>query len=206
MIEPSNDSSIRMINPSLKWRQPVSQMVCYPWELNYKIYVDDNQGFQSPDVIEQERDTVCTLQNLQRGKTYFWKVFAQFVTGDSLWSSNVNGFYVSPDAIDAVEEKTKTPEGFVLEQNYPNPFNPSTEIKYTVPSTGFVTLKIYDIQGRLIRVLYDGNQTAGSYSLRWDGKDESGQNVSSGIYVYKLSFKNSQGQTTVISRKMGLVR
>ena len=73
------------------------------------------------------------------------------------------------------------PEHFSLEQNYPNPFNPSTKIKYSIPTSGFVTLKVYDVLGKEIATLVNGEKPAGSYEVEFNAA-----NLSSGIYFYKL--------------------
>ncbi|MFQ6093580.1 MAG: FlgD immunoglobulin-like domain containing protein, partial [bacterium] len=81
------------------------------------------------------------------------------------------------------------PEDYALEQNYPNPFNPTTSIQYSVvsdQSLPHVTLKIYNILGQEVRTLVDEPKEAGYYSATWDGKDDRGENVSSGIYFYSL--------------------
>jgi len=88
-----------------------------------------------------------------------------------------------------------------LYQNKPNPFNPSTVISFTLPGEGRVRLEIYDIRGRLVRRLFDGVMQAGFKELIWDGRDDSGREVSSGIYFYCL--KTEKG---VLSRKMVLLR
>jgi hypothetical protein len=74
-----------------------------------------------------------------------------------------------------------------LAQNYPNPFNPSTTIRYTLRETSHVTLRVYNVSGQLVRTLVDGEQAGQkSYSAEWDGRNNRGQNVSSGIYFYRL--------------------
>ncbi|MBD3287320.1 T9SS type A sorting domain-containing protein [candidate division KSB1 bacterium] len=78
------------------------------------------------------------------------------------------------------------PDAFVLEQNFPNPFNPSTEIRYSIPTQKFVTLEIYNVRGQLIRSLVRERQAAGNYLVHWNGTDESGNLVSSGLYLYQL--------------------
>jgi endonuclease/exonuclease/phosphatase family metal-dependent hydrolase len=75
------------------------------------------------------------------------------------------------------------PTNFSLEQNYPNPFNPETTIKYRLPKTSFVTLKIYDVLGREIAVLVNENQTAGIYSSKFNVSDNA---MSSNVYFYQL--------------------
>ena len=83
-------------------------------------------------------------------------------------------------------ENSTMPASFYLEQNYPNPFNPSTTIRYGVPKFTKVALKIYNLTGQEVRTLIDENQSAGYRSVIWDGKNNLGQSVSSGIYIYRL--------------------
>ena len=80
------------------------------------------------------------------------------------------------------------PEKFQLLQNSPNPFNPSTTISYSVPEGNqeYVTLNVYDLRGRLVRTLVKRMIGPGTYSVYWDGTDESGRQVSSGVYLYRL--------------------
>jgi len=78
------------------------------------------------------------------------------------------------------------PEGYALEQNYPNPFNPSTSIAFSVKEAGVVQLSIYNLHGQEVRTLINGQMNTGFHSVNWDGKDERGQIVPSGVYLYKL--------------------
>jgi len=78
------------------------------------------------------------------------------------------------------------PASYELEQNYPNPFNPTTTINYILPKNTEVSLKIYNVLGQLVRTLVDTKQMAGNYSIRWDGADEYGRSVASGVYLYSL--------------------
>ena len=87
--------------------------------------------------------------------------------------------------LDVLEIQT-TPTEFALRQNYPNPFNPETTIKFDLAESGQVELRIYNIVGQVVRTLVDENQAAGRYSIRWDGRDDRGLTVSSGIYFYSL--------------------
>jgi hypothetical protein len=75
---------------------------------------------------------------------------------------------------------------FRLEKNYPNPFNPSTTIKYEIPVGGNVRLEVFDLLGRLVTTLVNTAQNAGAYSVRWDGTSDSGAQVASGVYFYRL--------------------
>jgi hypothetical protein len=78
------------------------------------------------------------------------------------------------------------PKAFALGQNYPNPFNPSTSITYQLAEQSDVTLKIHNVRGQLVRELVSGVRDAGTHTVQWNGKDASGQTVSSGIYLYVL--------------------
>ena len=80
---------------------------------------------------------------------------------------------------------------FVLSQNYPNPFNPTTNIQYTIPTSGEVLVNIFNIQGRLIRTLLQSFQTAGNHTIVWDSRNNNGNTVSSGTYFCQVSFKNN---------------
>jgi hypothetical protein len=79
------------------------------------------------------------------------------------------------------------PLNYSLSQNFPNPFNPTTSVEFSVPVEGFVTIKVYDLLGQAVADLYSGNAQAGTYTLNWDGKDNSGNVVSSGSYIYKMT-------------------
>ena len=74
-----------------------------------------------------------------------------------------------------------------LEQNMPNPFNPSTTIKYAIARDENVSLVIYDVAGRQVRTLVDDRQRADVYKVTWDGINNNGQRVASGMYFYKLA-------------------
>jgi hypothetical protein len=96
------------------------------------------------------------------------------------------------------------PRTFALEQNYPNPFNPSTTIRYAIPAdmaSTPVRLDLYDLRGRLVRTLIDGEQAAGTHAVHWDGRDGRGAAVGSGVYIYRL-----RAGERVLTRKMSIVR
>jgi PKD repeat protein len=79
-----------------------------------------------------------------------------------------------------------TPTDFVLSQNYPNPFNPETDISYQIPEAIHVTVKIFNMRGEEVRSLVDELKNAGVHTVTWDGLDNLGNKVSSGVYVYRL--------------------
>lgn len=83
-------------------------------------------------------------------------------------------------------ESTERPTDFVLNQNYPNPFNPTTTIRFTVPFADKIRLSVFDIQGRLVKQIFDQRLSAGSYNVQWDAKNQRGESVPGGVYIYKL--------------------
>jgi len=89
------------------------------------------------------------------------------------------------------------PQECKLNQNYPNPFNPATNIDYTLNKSGEVILQIYNADGVRIRTLLNNRQSSGKHLIRWDGRDDFGNQVASGAYFYKLKFNGN-----IISKKM----
>jgi hypothetical protein len=79
------------------------------------------------------------------------------------------------------------PDKFALDQNVPNPFNPDTKISYALPEAGFVNVEIYNILGQKVKTLVNEYQDAGSYSVTWNGDDEYGSTVASGVYFYRFN-------------------
>ncbi len=104
-------------------------------------------------------------------------------------------------------EISHLPRQFRLNQNYPNPFNPITVIKYELPEKTHITLTIYDILGREVRTLVNGEEDAGYKSVVWDGKNSSGKIASAGIYIYVLRAGSQESKKMHHkSRKMVLLR
>jgi hypothetical protein len=91
------------------------------------------------------------------------------------------GEFVTP-----IESFTMPKAANRLEQNTPNPFNPATAIRFTLASKETVTLAVYDLNGRLVRTLVSGSRELGTHSVTWDGRDNAGTSVASGVYFYRL--------------------
>jgi photosystem II stability/assembly factor-like uncharacterized protein len=81
-------------------------------------------------------------------------------------------------------------KSILIKQNYPNPFNPSTTISFDLPTECIVSVNIYDITGRQIKTLASSRYPAGSHRIQWDGRDNSGNAVASGIYIYRIQAGN----------------
>jgi len=91
----------------------------------------------------------------------------------------------APKVSSVVGDRTLLPSDFSI-TNYPNPFNPSTKISYTLPQRGSVRISIYDLLGRTVATLVDGEQEKGTHTVDWSGKDERGNNLVSGMYIARL--------------------
>lgn len=105
------------------------------------------------------------------------------------------GIKLPKDSEDSTSEIAPA-EPQIKAQNYPNPFNPQTEIAYSLPEDCQVKLTILNIQGQKVRVLVDEYQNAGAKKVTWDGCDESGERVASGVYFYQIE----AGSNTVSNR------
>ena len=110
--------------------------------------------------------------------------------------SDVSDLKIDPDGwvlkninvvIGIENNQSSTPGEYKLFQNYPNPFNPSTTIAFSIPASGNVRLVIYDILGNEVRTLINGRQTPGLQKISWDGRDNSGNTVSTGVYIYRIT-------------------
>lgn len=119
------------------------------------------------------------------------------------WRLNLDGQGTFGEPITtSIDKKTsKIPESFQLSQNYPNPFNPVTTITYQLPEDSNISLKIFNNNGKLVKVLIEEYERIGSYQINWDGRDENGVLVPSGLYLYQIA-TGSYSQ----SNKMVLIR
>jgi hypothetical protein len=129
-------------------------------------------------------------QDVAAGQTYYYMLVDEDIQGNRTYHGPV---FASAGA--------EVPGAYALKPNYPNPFNPSTAIGYAIPEDGQVTLNIYNVLGQEIRTLVDDHQSAGTYTVMWDGKDATGQHLNSGVYFYSIT----AGDFTA-TRKMVLMR
>jgi hypothetical protein len=117
-----------------------------------------------------------------------------YITGGSQVCGQIPSLFVikySPVITDVKGTKQRiVPTSWSLSQNYPNPFNPSTNIRFNLPTSGHVTLEIFNILGQKVKTLVDENLSAGYQQIIWDGTDQSGNKVASGIYFYRLLTKD----------------
>ncbi len=130
-------------------------------------------------------------------------VYLKFVNGIPAAGTSINVLYklnngkfnngptlnLSVTGIETNNQKNNSsvPADFKLMQNYPNPFNPSTQIEYSIPKASFVTLKVYNMLGQLVKTLVNNYTNAGIHTVQWNGDNENGSNAVSGVYIYKIT-------------------
>lgn len=98
-----------------------------------------------------------------------------------------------PNPATAVEADPAMAISSRISQNYPNPFNPETTIEYVLDRPQHIRLIIFNTNGQMVRILEDGSRAEGSHTVRWDGRDERGRQVSSGMYIYQLRSELGRG-------------
>ena len=141
---------------------------------------------------------LLSLNELDPFTIYYWRVSAQNQYGSSIWADPI-GFRT--ESVLAVREESKIPADYNLSQNFPNPFNPSTKIRFSLPKSGYVELKVFDILGREVIELVNEEFAPGSYSVGWNGRNNSGVQVPSGLYIYIIRVGEF-----ISSKKMMLIK
>ena len=151
--------------------------------------LDFDQGIPSAERSWFSEDGGSTWVRLDKAPNFFPHNFV------------IRAVIVTDQATAVAEELTPIPHDYMLEQNYPNPFNPETSIQFTIPSLQHVEITIYNSLGQAIRKVISQEVHPGTHTLKWDGHDDSGSKVASGIYLYKI-----QTSDFVQTRKMVLLR
>lgn len=111
------------------------------------------------------------------GEKYYYRLVDVSTAGET----------VTHPVISVLANGKPRPTTFMISQNYPNPFSGTTMIEYAVPVSGRVDLAVYDVTGKLVRTLVNDNQNVNYYRVAWDGRDNAGKLVASGVYFYKLT-------------------
>jgi hypothetical protein len=171
---------------------------------NYRLYFGDDGNGQTPpsSVINGDNlGMVNTFQiqlTLTHNHTYYWQVVPSlggaYALNCPIWS-----FTTAPEA-GTTDPNAPVPY-FGLQSNQPNPFNPSTVIRYSLGSDGPAKLVIYNLRGEPVKTLVDSNRKAGFYRVTWNGDDDAGRPVGSGIYLYRL-----QSGDKIVSRKATMLK
>jgi hypothetical protein len=149
----------------------------------YAVYRDTSEGFVPSDssfvTLVAAPDT-----SYNDGSTGYFKYYKISAIDTSAYA----GGYAAAAQVDptGIDDPTAAFANR-LDQNYPNPFNPATRIRYELRSRVSVSLKVYDVAGRLVRELVGDTQGPGDFTVQWDGRNMHGATVSTGVYFYRLS-------------------
>jgi len=169
----------------------------------YRSQQEDGEYIKINDTIitAQGDDTTGAEYSLtdmpEQSGTYYYKLQDVNINGQTRFHGPIQVAGVTS----VEDESAINPGKYQLFQNHPNPFNPNTEIRFTIPNAGHVSIKIYDMNGKLVKNLVSEQKAAGVYSISWDGQDKNGFKVTSGVYFYRIN----AGEFTM-SKKMILMK
>lgn len=136
-----------------------------------------------------------------------WSVATKDPTNPVQYCIDTNSVTLVRGTITDVEGRLVVPTQFSLDQNYPNPFNPSTTIRFGLPTAASVRLTVYDALGREITTLINEERSAGYLTATWNGTNDAGARVASGVYFYRLQAQPGNGNAPFVElRKMLLVK
>jgi len=181
------------------------------------IHDSGNQSLMRPELSGYHPLTGSTVANatveIFSGPDEDGMYYEATVTADGdgrfSWPGTVMGDYVTATATDpsgntsefsqplettVAARQGTAPNRFALLANFPNPFNPQTQIAFDLPEPSQATLTIFDLRGQRIRILADGREGAGQHTRSWDGRDDRGAPVASGVYFYQLQARSLDGR------------
>jgi len=205
LLSPMNGDTVSTLRPSFSWSRAVDPDGD---PVSYTLYLSVDSTYTRADSVAMLSDTSYTLEkDLVNGRRYYWKVKAVDSQGDWVVSRERDWWFVVDTSFVGVEEET----GFRVQfkRVWPNPSRGEVEIRYSVggmkregkvsaavfsnngsagASPSRVSLKIYNVAGQLVRVktLVNEPENPGANKAIWDGKDSSGREVSSGVYILRL--------------------
>jgi hypothetical protein len=174
LISPPNDTNNVTLTPILIWSNILGV-------INYQVQVSPLSNFSiitdSATVTQNQR--IIPAGKLQTSTTYFWRVRATSGLGTGFWTE---AWRFGTTTITGVNQiAIEVPEEYNLYQNYPNPFNPETQIKFDVPEKTYVTLKVYNISGKEVANLFNGNVNAGKFATSWNAS-----HMPTGVYFLRF--------------------
>ena len=159
---------------------------------NYDVQLPGILGEFSPEQRKELRNRMREMRKQGKSREEIYQAFLDMLNE---YGINTENDYSEEESI----QKSLSPG--IETSNHPNPFNPETTISYSLPDAGSVQIDVFNIQGQHMRSLINDQKAAGSYSIHWDGRDENGTLVPSGIYFYKIKTDNQ-----TISKRMILTK
>ena len=128
----------------------------------------------------------CSIYRYENGN---W-VFNHTILDNNFLSTEISKFGIYTIMYDEFNNTLNYPNEYMLIQNYPNPFNPNTKINFFIPEKNNIDINIYNIRGDKIKNLFNGDIETGYHSINWDGKNDNGNKLPSGVYFLKLNYDN----------------
>ena len=187
LISPAHATLDVSLKPLFKWYKAANAS-------SYLIRVSTDVNFSNGTYVIDTTlvDTSYAAKGpLTLNKIYYWRVTAKNIYGTSNWSSQFGFRTIVTD----VDDK-KIPTEFSLYQNYPNPFNPTTNISFSIPSSGYTTIKIFNVLGQKVGELIKRELPPGNYTIEFNAV-----NLPSGAYIYLL-----ESNSHILSRKMVIIK
>lgn len=155
------------------------------------IDFDNDDNYELIASFQSNQDSIVTLNLTWNAAASKYDTVRTAIKNLKSWAFQRFEFVGSGTGVAQHDVTFITPDDYVLEQNYPNPFNPETTIEYALPLNKKVSLRIYNMMGQVVRTLVkDELQSAGRQTIVWDGKNDTGLRVASGVYIYSLEFGN----------------
>jgi hypothetical protein len=167
--------------------------------LTNDLAFDDNGDLYGVIGASNENGQLITINTNDGTGTVVGDVGIQNIVG---LGYSINGDPVSVET----EDDSNIPADYSLAQNYPNPFNPSTSIEFSVPVNSDVTIKIYNLLGEVVTTLVNEEINTGNHSVVWNGNDNVGNQVASGIYFYEMKANGNDGRSYSQIMKMVLLK
>ncbi|MFQ5605058.1 MAG: FlgD immunoglobulin-like domain containing protein [bacterium] len=217
-VVPAATQNLVIVNAGSNGQNPVLQ-----WDANsepdldhytiYRGYNDLETGQIIWNSVATTANTTWTDNdvtiNTASQTTFRYKITAvDDASNESNYSNTVStkGNWVPKQAAEPSEDQPPgIPNQIAVHQNYPNPFNPETEIRFELPEDAHVLLKIYNILGEEARTFVDNFVKVGFHSVTWDGRDEMGRDLPSGIYIYRLSVNSPKTEPFTDEKKLTLL-
>jgi hypothetical protein len=175
-------------------------------EMNIESQMDNHPYYQDADILRvlvynNEGKTLAPGNYLYLNMP-FTLTDPRAIKIDNVILADENNQQIEKLSIQVIyNDAPQLPTEYSLSQNYPNPFNPTTEVQFTVPDKSNVNIVIYNMLGQQVRTLYSGEAQQGTYTIRWDGLNNSGVKMSSGTYIYRMTANDF-----VQSKKMVLLK
>ncbi|MBC8489895.1 MAG: T9SS type A sorting domain-containing protein [Bacteroidetes bacterium] len=177
LISPPNGAIGISLTPTLNWND-------IPNAFDYGVQLTNDPNFQSLIInvngLTSSEYTVPT-GILDLNTVYFWRANAR----NGLGTGPFSAIWFFTSVVTNISTNGEIPNEFRLYNNYPNPFNPTTNIKFSIPTQGFVTLKVFNSLGKEVATLVNENTSVGTYEVNFDAGS-----LTSGVYFYRLQSDN----------------